>query len=102
MLQVPYLRENTEEVIAGLSKRNNLDARERVHSIIALDDERKKTQNDLDNLLARANQIAREIGDLFKNGKAAEANILKTETAEIKEKTKGLELELEEKIKINI
>jgi seryl-tRNA synthetase len=97
MLQVPYLRENTEEVIAGLSKRNNLDARERVLSIISLDDERKKTQNDLDNLLARANQIAREIGDLFKNGKAAEANILKTETAEIKEKTKGLELELEEK-----
>lgn len=97
MLQVPYLRENTEEVIAGLSKRNNLDARERVHSIIALDDERKKTQNDLDNLLARANQIAREIGDLFKNGKAAEANALKAETAEIKEKTKGLELELEEK-----
>jgi seryl-tRNA synthetase len=97
MLQVPYLRENTEEVIAGLSKRNNLDARERVLSIIALDDERKKTQNDLDNLLARANQIAREIGDLFKNGKAAEANALKAETAEIKEKTKGLELELEEK-----
>lgn len=97
MLQVPYLRENTEEVIAGLSKRNNLDARERVLSIIALDDERKKTQNDLDNLLARANQIAREIGDLFKNGKAAEANVLKAETAEIKEKTKGLELELEEK-----
>jgi seryl-tRNA synthetase len=41
MLQVPYLRENTEEVIAGLSKRNNLDARERVLSIIALDDERR-------------------------------------------------------------
>lgn len=97
MLQVPYLRENTEEAIAGLAKRNHLDARERVNSIVMLDDERKKIQAELDSMLARANQIAREIGDLFKAGKASEANALKAETATIKEASKGLEVLLDEK-----
>ncbi|HOY48014.1 MAG TPA: serine--tRNA ligase [Flavobacteriales bacterium] len=96
MLQVPYLRENKEAVIAGLAKRNNLDARERVDQIIALDDMRKSVQTELDSKLARANQIAREIGELFKSGKAAEANVLKEETATIKEESKNLEGKLAE------
>jgi seryl-tRNA synthetase len=96
MLQVPYLRENKEAVIVGLAKRNNLDARERVDQIIALDDMRKSVQTELDSKLARANQIAREIGELFKSGKAAEANVLKEETATIKEESKNLEGKLAE------
>jgi seryl-tRNA synthetase len=96
MLQVPFLRENKELAIAGLSKRNNLDARERIDQIIAMDDERKSVQLELDNKLARANQIAREIGELFKAGKAGEANVLKEETATIKEESKLLETKLVE------
>ena len=96
MLQVPYLRENKEAAITGLAKRNNLDARERVDQIIALDDMRKSVQTELDSKLARANQIAREIGELFKSGKAAEANVLKEETATIKEESKNLEGKLAE------
>jgi seryl-tRNA synthetase len=79
-----------------LAKRNNLDARERVDQIIALDDMRKSVQTELDSKLARANQIAREIGELFKSGKAAEANVLKEETATIKEESKNLEGKLAE------
>ncbi|MFN5318327.1 MAG: serine--tRNA ligase [Bacteroidia bacterium] len=97
MLQVPLIKENTEKVIEGLAKRNKLDARERISSILLLDEERKKIQAELDAMLARANQIAREIGDLFKSGRAAEANDLKAETAEIKERSKGLEQQLDEK-----
>jgi len=96
MLQVPFLRENTEEAIAGLAKRNSLDARSRINQIIELDNERKKTQTTLDEQLSRANQIAREVGDLFKSGKAAEAGELKAETSKIKEQTKALEEKLEE------
>jgi seryl-tRNA synthetase len=96
MLQVPFLRENKELAIAGLAKRNNLDARERIDQIISMDDERKSVQLELDNKLARANQIAREIGELFKAGKASEANILKEETATIKEESKLLETKLVE------
>jgi seryl-tRNA synthetase len=73
MLQVPFLRDNKENAISGLAKRSNLDARERIDHILVLDEDRKKTQTDLDTLLAKANQLARETGDLFKNGKAAEA-----------------------------
>jgi seryl-tRNA synthetase len=94
MLQVAVIREKQEEIIAGLAKRNSLDARERVASILSLDDSRRKTQTELDQLLSRANQIAREIGDLFKAGKASEAGVLKAETAEIKDKSKELEQQL--------
>jgi seryl-tRNA synthetase len=97
MLQVPHIKENTEKVIEGLAKRNKLDARERINTILALDEERKKIQAALDAMLGRANQIAREIGDLFKSGRAAEANELKAETADIKERSKGLEQQLDEK-----
>ncbi len=96
MLQVPYLRENKEAAIAGLAKRNHLDARERVEQILLLDDLRKSVQTELDNKLARANQIAKEIGELFKSGKASEANLLKEETATIKEDSKLLEIKLTE------
>lgn len=97
MLQVPVLREKKEEIIAGLAKRNNFDARERIDTVLSLDDDRRKTQVELDGLLARANQLAREIGDLFKQGKANEASEKKSETAQIKEQSKALELQLEEK-----
>ncbi|MFM2286733.1 MAG: hypothetical protein RLZZ543_2230 [Bacteroidota bacterium] len=96
MLQVPYLRENKDAAIAGLAKRNHLDARERIEQILSMDDQRKAFQTELDNKLARANQIAKEIGELFKSGKASEANVLKEETAAIKEESKVLEGKLVE------
>ena len=94
MLLVTYLREHREEALLGLKKRNHLDATNTIDKIIALDDERKRFQTELDNKLARANQIAKEIGELFKLGKASEANELKNETASIKEKSKELEQKL--------
>jgi seryl-tRNA synthetase len=96
MLQVQFLKDNTAEAIAGLAKRNNLDAKSRIDEVISLDDQRRKTQAELDALLSRANLLAKEIGELFKSGKASEANELKAETAIIKESTKGLEIQLAE------
>ena len=51
MLQVPYLRENTEKALSGLAKRNK-DFSATVESIISVDESRRKLQNELDNLLA--------------------------------------------------
>jgi seryl-tRNA synthetase len=96
MLQVQFLKDNSAEAIAGLAKRNNLDAKSRIEEVISLDDQRRKTQAELDALLSRANLLAKEIGELFKSGKASEANELKAETAVIKESTKGLEIQLAE------
>ncbi len=84
MLQTAFIRENTNLVIERLKKRN-IDATTTVNNIIELDDKRKKTQQDLDGLLAESNQLAKQIGDLFKGGKTVEANNLKERTAQIKE-----------------
>lgn len=96
MLQVQFLRDNKADAIAGLAKRNNLDATSRVEEVIQLDENRRKTQVELDALLSRANVLAKEIGELFKSGKAAEANDLKAETATIKDNSKALETQLAE------
>lgn len=84
MLQTAFIRENTNLVIERLKKRN-IDATSTINNIIDLDDKRKKTQQDLDALLAESNQLAKQIGDLFKGGKTVEANNLKERTAQIKE-----------------
>lgn len=94
MLQVNYLRENREKTLSGLAKRNNLDAGKAVDEAIALDDSRKRNQSELDALLAQSNELARKIGDLYKSGKAAEADALKAEVASNKEKAKELEQQL--------
>jgi len=93
MLQVPYLRENTEKALSGLAKRNK-DFSATVESIISVDESRRKLQNELDNLLAESNKISKIIGDLFKEGKREEADGMKARTTEIKEECKGVETNL--------
>jgi seryl-tRNA synthetase len=93
MLQVPYLRENTEKALTGLAKRNK-DFSATVQSIISVDESRRKLQNELDNLLAESNKISKTIGDLFKEGKREEADGMKVRTTEIKEECKGIETDL--------
>lgn len=101
MLQVPYLRDNTEKALTGLAKRNK-DFSATVQSIISVDESRRKLQNELDNLLAESNKISKTIGDLFKEGKREEADGMKVRTTEIKEECKGIETnlsQLEEELK---
>lgn len=87
MLQVAYIREHKEAVIKGLAKRN-LDASLMIDKAISLDEERRELQTKLDNTLAESNRLSKEIGALYKNGKANEANALKEKTSELKEQSK--------------
>ncbi|MDZ4824395.1 MAG: serine--tRNA ligase [Flavobacteriales bacterium] len=93
MLQLTNIRENKDKVLAGLAKRNK-DFSVQIDEIIALDDLRKKAQQELDTNLAEANKLAKEIGDLFKQGKREEADRLKVRTATLKESAKGVEITL--------
>ncbi len=93
MLQINFLRDNKQEVIERLKVRN-FDASLIIDEVITLDDNRKSTQQQLDELLSRANLIAKEIAILFKEGKGIQANSLKEESATIKEKTKKLQAAL--------
>ena len=93
MLQINQIRENKEAILEGLAKRNK-DFTAQIEEAIAIDETRRKTQNELDAILAESNKLAKEIGDLFKSGKKDEADTLKAQTTELKEKSKILEAEL--------
>ncbi len=90
MLQVAFLRENTQEAIDRLAIRN-IDAKAIINQVLVIDDKRRQNQLDLETLLAEGNSISKEIGELFKSGKPTEATPLKLRTAEIKEQSKKLE-----------
>jgi len=90
MLALQYIRENKEALLAGLKKRN-FQSTEKIDEIIALDQKRRTQQAELDQHLAKANSLAKDIGILFKSGETAKANELKEETTSIKELTKKLQ-----------
>jgi seryl-tRNA synthetase len=94
MLQIAVLREQTDQVIAGLLKKNYKNAAPEVASILDLDQRRRTVQADHDEVQARANALAREIGGLMKSGDKAGAEQLKSETAELKNKAKQYSEEL--------
>lgn len=89
MLQIPYLKENRDWAIEQFKKRS-IDATETIDQILALDEKRKSTQQELDSQLSEANNLAKQIGDLFKSGKGAEANELKAKTGGLKESSHAL------------
>ena len=95
MLTLKYIQENRQEVIDRL-KIKNFDATTIVESIQKKDDDRKKTQKEQDDILSQINSISKEIGILFKSGKAEEANKAKGQTASLKDKAKDLTSELSE------
>ncbi|THF48196.1 serine--tRNA ligase [Flavobacterium supellecticarium] len=89
MLQIAFIRENQEKVIQALAKRN-LDAKAMVEEVVALDEKRRATQVELDNILAESNKLSKDIGELMKSGEKAKAEILKEKTTSLKEKSKEL------------
>lgn len=102
MLQVAYIKDNKEKVLAGLKKRN-FGKLELIDEIISLDESRKKIQFDLDSQLSEMNKISKDIGILMKEGKKEEAENAKSQTLSLKESTKKLQQNLsetEEKLKL--
>ena len=90
MLHINKIRDNKEAYIT-LLKVKNMDATELFNAVISLDDERKSTQQKADEFLAKGNQLAIQIGELYKTGKSQEANALKEESSRIKEESKVLQ-----------
>ncbi|MEI7662475.1 MAG: serine--tRNA ligase [Bacteroidota bacterium] len=95
MLSLNFIREHEQEVIDRLAIKN-FNGAEIIRRIIGLDDQRRETQKKLDDIQAQSNILAKEIGVLFQSGKAAEANLLKEKTADLKEKAKLLDQSFEE------
>ncbi|MFD2587410.1 serine--tRNA ligase [Croceitalea marina] len=89
MLQLQRIRDNKDAIIEALKKRN-IDADAMLNGVLHLDEKRRALQTELDNTLAESNSLSKEIGNLFKSGKGAEANELKAKTTTLKETSKKL------------
>ncbi|PWG05858.1 serine--tRNA ligase [Polaribacter aquimarinus] len=90
MLQVQFIRDNKQIVLEGLAKRNFADAETIIEQVLTADENRRKTQVELDNVLAESNKMSKEIGGLFKSGEIQKANILKEKTGQLKTTSKEL------------
>ena len=95
MLALHYIRENKEAILDGLKKRN-FKSPEKIDQILELYHNRRAQQAVLDQHLAKANALAKEIGSLFKSGEQEKANELKKETSSLKELSKTLQEDLQE------
>lgn len=89
MLVVSEIAENLEEFTKSMLKRN-IDVSTQLKKIIELDEKRRSSQGKLDNVLSESNQIAKEIGELFKKGQLEKAITLKEKAALLKEESKTL------------
>ncbi|MFN8255304.1 MAG: serine--tRNA ligase [Bacteroidales bacterium] len=94
MLTLKLIREEKEKVINRL-KVKNFDALYLVDQIILKDNQRRETQVKLDNCLAEANNIAKQVGQLFREGKKVEAENMKARTEILKNEEKSLKSLLE-------
>ncbi len=95
MLTVNYIRDNKEEVLKKLA-RKNFNRHELIDTIIILDDRRKEIQFKADSLQADMNNISKEIGQLIQQGKKEEANQAKERTTKLKEEIRLFGEEMDE------
>ena len=102
MLSIDYITNSKDDAIIGLKKRGfkNLDV---LDSIIELNNNRKKIQQELDNTLFKSNTISKDIAEAFKSGNNdIDTDSLKSESSNLKLKSKSLAEELDTvKIKIS-
>ena len=94
MLPLAYLREQPEKIKEGLAKRN-FPQPELLDQLLETDQKRRTIQSQLDETLSKSNQLAKEIGTLFKSGQTEKANALKGQPADLKTAGKALQEELQ-------
>ncbi len=90
MLTIRQIREQRELVIERLAIKG-VDAAPIIDQIVVADDRRRELQQSIDGINSELNGMAKEIGMLFKAGKADEAAAAKDKVAALKEEVKSLE-----------
>lgn len=95
MLPIQLFRQNKEQILAGLNKKNFKET-ELVDTIIELDEQLRAVKADNDNILSAINSASKSIGQLMAKGEKEEAEKAKAEVAQNKEKTKELTAKLHE------
>lgn len=95
MLTLKVINENTQEVINRLATKR-FDAKYVLNQVIELDEIRRKSQTQLDNILSEVNSISKSIGSLIKEGKKEEASTAKEKVSALKDESKQTEATLKE------
>ena len=90
MLTLKQIKENTEAVIERLRKKQ-FEAREAITEVLNFDEIRRRSQQELDASLSRQKALAKEIGDLMKQGAKEQAESIRSQVALLKEASKSLE-----------
>lgn len=93
MIDINIIREQPETVINNMTIRG-LDIRNQIETILETDRKRREIIKTLDDTLAEANQIAKEVGILFKSGQQEKAAELKMRSAVLKQTSTELDSQL--------
>ena len=103
MLSIYRFRNNKEEIIKGLKKRN-FENIEVIDKVVELDLLRKKLQQNLEEILFESNTISKEIAKIFKSNESdkntdelkKKSSALKSESKKISEELDSVKKELHE------
>ena len=96
MIDIKFLRENPEAVKKNIENKFQFDKLPLVDKVIELDEQRRKTQQEADNLKAARNSISKQIGALMAQGKKEEAEEVKKQVAENAKKLEELDAKQKE------
>ena len=91
MLTLKLITEETDRVVRGLEKKHFKNAKEAIDEVLAVDKKRREAQQQLDKNLSEAKKMAAQIGAMMKEGRKEDAEKVKAEVSEMKEKNKQLE-----------
>ena len=97
MLTLKYITENFEDAVTRLQKKH-FEGREILSQVVGLDDDRKKTQAQLDATLNQIKTQSAKVGELFKKGMQQEAGQIREEVAKLKTVTSDLEQRMKDDI----
>ena len=101
MIDIKFLRENPDVVKKNIENKFQFDKLPLVDQVIDLDEQRRKTQQEADELKAQKNQLSKQIGALMAQGKKDEAEEVKKKVAEDAARLTELDakqVELEEQV----
>ena len=96
MLLLSTIRNNKENLIQRLNIRG-LNGQELIERAELLDEQARQIRTEMEKAQAQSNALSSQVGALMKDGKKEEADKIKSETVQLKEKIKALTVDVEAK-----
>lgn len=96
MLEISFLKDHKEQAIQQLSLRKQGGFALEIDQVLVLDDQRKEQQTQLSNLQRESKLLAEQIGDLLKKSEKNQAEVLRKNAQDLREKIEVLQKRLTE------